>query len=227
MKTARILVWDLPVRVFHWVLVLCFAGAWITAESERFRDLHLLFGYTMAGLVGLRLLWGLVGTRYARFASFVAGPGRVLRYAGSLLRAAPEHHVGHNPAGAWAIIGLLALIGLTALTGHLNFNDMGGRWMEDVHEIAANSLMALVVVHLGGVLVSSLLHRENLVRSMITGEKRGEAADGIRSSHRFVAMLLACAVIGFWIAAWNGAVPGVGGADAGSVQTARSDGRED
>ena len=94
------LVWDLPVRLFHWLLVLCFAGAWLTAESEHWRLVHVTLGYTMAALVAFRIVWGLLGTRYARFSSFVRGPSAVLAYLRSLSGPKPEHHTGHNPAGA-------------------------------------------------------------------------------------------------------------------------------
>jgi len=107
--TSRILVWDLPVRLFHWMLAISFAGAWVTADSERWRDIHILLGYTAGGLVALRVVWGLVGTRHARFASFVRGPRRVIAYLRSLVSDRPEHATGHNPAGAWAIVALLLL----------------------------------------------------------------------------------------------------------------------
>ena len=97
-----ILVWDAPVRVFHWLMVLSFAGAYLTAESERWRLLHVTLGYTMAGLVVFRIVWGLLGSRYAKFSSFVRGPAAVARYVRSLFNGQPEHHVGHNPAGAHA-----------------------------------------------------------------------------------------------------------------------------
>ena len=97
--TTSILVWDLPVRMFHWLTVLSFAGAWLTAESERWRLLHVTLGYTLAGLLVFRVLWGLIGTRHARFTDFVRGPGAVRRYLAALLRGQPEQAVGHNPAG--------------------------------------------------------------------------------------------------------------------------------
>ena len=103
----KVLVWDAPVRVFHWLMVLSFAGAYLTAESERWRLVHVTLGYTLGGLVAFRLLWGCVGTRHARFANFVRGPAAVMRYLRSLLNEPPEHHLGHNPAGAVAIVLLL------------------------------------------------------------------------------------------------------------------------
>lgn len=107
--SRKILVWDAPVRVFHWLMVLSFAGAYLSAESERWQLLHVTLGYTMAGLVVFRILWGLIGTQHARFSAFVHGPRTVVRYLGTLLRGRPEHYTGHNPAGALAIVALLML----------------------------------------------------------------------------------------------------------------------
>ena len=203
-----ILVWDAPQRVFHWLTVLSFAGAWITAESERWRMVHVTLGYTLAGLVAFRLLWGLVGSRHARFTSFVRGPRAVARYLGSLLRGAPAHHVGHNPAGAWAIVALLALaVGVTA-SGWLSFNELGGHWLEEAHEALANAMLALVAVHVAAVLLSSRLHRENLVGAMIDGRKPGASGEGIRQAWRGVAALMLVAVLGFWWQQWQAAPAG-------------------
>lgn len=200
-----VLVWDAPVRVFHWLLVLSFAGAWLTAESERWRLVHVTLGYTMAGLVTFRLVWGLVGTRHARFAGFVRGPRAAWRYLLSLLDGRPEHHAGHNPAGALAIVGLLALIGVTAASGFATYEDLGGEWLEELHEGAANTLLAVVLVHLAGVLVGSLAHRENLVRAMLTGRKQVPPAEAIRSAWRSVAALMLAATLGFWALQWTSA----------------------
>lgn len=200
-----VLVWDAPVRVFHWLTVLSFAGAYLTAESERWRLLHVTLGYTMAGLVAFRIVWGLVGTRHARFANFVRGPAAVLRYLKALLRGAPEHSVGHNPAGALAIVVMLGLaLGITA-SGWATFNDLGGDWLEEAHELAANLMLAVVGVHVAGVLISSRLHHENLVRAMVTGRKRGSPQDAVRSAWRTVAALMLVAVLGFWWLQWRSA----------------------
>lgn len=208
------LVWDVPVRVFHWLLVLCFAGAWLTAESEHWRLLHVTLGYTMAGLIAFRVIWGLVGTRYARFASFVRGPRAVWSYLRSLVGRHPEHHTGHNPAGALAIVGLLGLIALTAASGWATYSELGGEWLEDVHELAANGLMVLVGVHIAGVLVGSLVHRENLVRAMFTGRKPAPPAEGIRRGWATLAAVMLAAVLGFWWGQWQSAP-----ADAGTQMT--------
>lgn len=187
MDTERILVWDLPTRLFHWLLAATFAGAWLTADSERWIDVHVILGYTFAGLIAFRLVWGFLGSRYARFSSFVAGPGAVRRYLGSILAFRPEHHAGHNPAGGWAVLALLGLGAVTALAGFLSYNDYGGHWLEELHEGAASAMLGLVFVHIGAVILSSLIHRENLVRAMITGLKRGAPADGIRRRRWFAA----------------------------------------
>lgn len=198
----RTRVWDLPTRIFHWSLALSFAAAWLSADSERWRDLHVMFGYTFVGLIAFRMLWGVIGSRYARFASFAFGPRRVLGYLRSLLTGAPEHHLGHNPAGALAIFAMLALGVAVAATGFASYQEVGGEWLEELHEGAAEAMLALVLVHVAGVLVSSLLHGENLARAMVTGWKSGRPADGIRSVRPVAAVLLSTALIGLW-GAWQ------------------------
>ena len=172
MDKRRILVWDLPVRAFHWLLAIPFAGAFLTAESERYRDVHVALGYTMLGLLAFRLIWALVGSRYARLSSFAFGPRAVLAYLRSLLTLRPLHYIGHNPAGSWVIYVLVVLGLLTGVAGYATYNDVGGEWLEELHEGTANAMLTLVVVHVAGVVVSSFLHRENLVGSMVTGYKK-------------------------------------------------------
>ena len=224
-----ILVWDAPVRVFHWLLAASFIGAFVTAESERWRLLHVTLGYTVGGLVVFRLLWGLLGTKHARFTAFVRGPRAVLAYLKGLLGGRAEHAVGHNPAGALAIVGLLAAAMLIVASGWATYNDVGGGWLEELHEGAANAMLALVAVHVLGVLVSSWLHHENLVRSMVTGHKLGRPEDAIRSAWRGVAVLMVAAVLGFWSWQWTQAPdPGVASAQpvSGEVVAGRHDRRQ-
>jgi cytochrome b len=201
----RTLVWDAPVRVFHWLLVLTFSVAWLTSESERWQLVHITAGYTMAGLVAFRILWGLVGTQHARFSDFVRGPRAVARYLKSLVSRNPEHHAGHNPPGALAILALLALAVLTVGTGWASYNEIGGELFEEVHEALASTMLAIVVVHVLAVLASSVLHRENLVGAMVHGRKPVPAAEGIRSPWRSIAVLLLAAVLGFWWMQWQSA----------------------
>jgi len=220
-ETHKILVWDVPVRVFHWLMVFSFAGAYLTAESEQWRLLHVTLGYTMAGLVGFRILWGLMGSRYARFSTFVRGPKAVARYVGSLLRGQPEHHTGHNPAGALAIVALLGLTLVVTASGWVTYNELAGKWLEEAHEVAANVMLAIVGIHVVGVLVSSWLHRENLVGAMINGRKPGLPKDGIRRAWRSVAALMLVAVLGFWWLQWQSA-PAAGGLAGQPVAAAKA-----
>ena len=205
LASSKTLVWDAPVRVFHWLMAFSFAGAYLTAESEHWRLLHVTLGYTMLGLVGFRVIWGLVGTRPARFASFLRGPASVKRYFASLLSRRPEHHVGHNPAGAWAIVGLLALTVFVGGTGWAAYNSVGGESLEGAHELLANMMLALVGLHIAGVVVSSWLHRENLVGAMISGRKFAELGKGIRNSRYAVAALVLAGVLAFWVVQWRSA----------------------
>jgi cytochrome b len=197
-----VLVWDAPVRVFHWLMVLCFAGAYLTSESETWRLLHVTLGYTMAGLVAFRIIWGFVGTRYARFSSFVRGPRVVAAYLRSLLTRKPEHHVGHNPAGAIAIVGMLALTAAIATTGWATYNESAGEWVAELHEVIANGMLLLIGLHIAAVVVSGWLHKENLARAMLTGRKNGTISQGIPSAWRGAAALILTAVAGFWFLQW-------------------------
>ena len=211
--TTRILVWDAPTRIFHWLLAASFTGAYLTAESERWRDVHVMLGYTLLGLIAFRLVWGLIGTRYARFRSFAFGPRQVVEYVRSLLSPAPRHYVGHNPAGSWAIYLMLGLGALAGASGYASYADIGGEWMEDLHEGLASAMLGIVVIHVLGVIVSSLIHRENLTRSMITGYKAGPTSQGIRRAWCTVG----AAVVGLAIAFWSGVVPAPGLAPTGQV----------
>jgi cytochrome b len=201
----RILVWDLPTRLFHWLLAASFAGAWLTSESESWRLVHVTLGYTMAALLVFRLCWGFMGSRYARFAEFVKGPSAVLDYVKGMLRRQPARFVGHNPAGAVAILALMLLGALVALSGFATYEDIGGKWLEEAHELLAGTMLAVVVVHLAGVIVGSLMHRENLVRAMITGRKDGVPSEEIGSARTPLAVLLLALVAGLWWVQWRDA----------------------
>ena len=165
-------VWDLPTRIFHWSLAASFTTAFVTSESEKLRDIHVLAGYSLAGLIAFRILWGFVGGSHSRFADFLPTPGKLVDYLKSLLAGRPQHYVGHNPAGAVAIFLLLAFGLIATASGYATYNEFGGHYMEEVHEAAANGMMAVVAIHIAGAIVSSWLHRENLVKAMITGWKK-------------------------------------------------------
>ena len=180
----RILVWDLPTRVFHWSFALSFAGAYLTAESERYRDIHLALGYVFLGMLVFRLVWGLVGTAYVRFRAFWFKPAEIVAYLRALLSPQPQHYVGHNPAGGVAIFLLLALGLLISVSGLGLYWEIGDEdWFEELHEIAANVMLLVVGVHIAGVLVSSVLHKENLVRAMFNGYK--QAVNAVSIPHHY------------------------------------------
>ena len=180
-------VWDPLVRVFHWTLVIGFFTAYLTEGDEARLYLHSWAGYTVLALVLVRLVWGFIGTRHARFKDFLYRPATVKEYLGGVMRLNPRRYLGHNPAGGLMI--LLLIVSLLATTvfgmGVLAIEEQAGPlvgWLgglghsweeafEELHEFFANFTLFLVVVHVAGVLVDSVLHGENLVRSMITGRK--------------------------------------------------------
>jgi len=182
-------VWDPLVRLFHWSLVICVVIAWLSGESEESGLwLHVYVGYVIGGLVGFRVLWGIIGSRHARFTDFVFPPRQVLAYARDALRGRSRRYLGHNPLGGAMVVALLGMLALATITGIALYGveDQAGplagflqgspEFMEDVleetHEVFSNTALALVILHVLGVLWSSWLHQENLVRAMINGHKR-------------------------------------------------------
>lgn len=165
-------VWDPFVRAFHWALAASFAVAWLS--SERWESVHDAAGYIAAALVALRLAWGFVGPHYARFAQFVRSPRTVVDYLRAVRGRSEPRYVGHNPAGGAMIVVLIAGMAATALTGWLLTTDAlwGSETLQRLHSMLAHAVLALVIVHLGGVALASLRHRENLVHAMVVGVKR-------------------------------------------------------
>lgn len=183
--TRYVKVWDPWVRFSHWGIAIAFAVAWVTSEDD-FADLHVIAGYTILALVAARLVWGIIGTRHARFAGFVRGPRTVLAYLGDMVRLRAAPSVGHNPAAGAMTVALLTALALTGVTGMMLYGAEEGAGplaglmaplgfledgLEEVHEVLAGFTLGLVGLHVAGVLFSSLLHRENLIRAMVTGVK--------------------------------------------------------
>jgi cytochrome b len=178
-------VWDLPLRVFHWLLVAAFFVAYFTEED--FLTLHVWAGYLIIGLLIFRLVWGFAGNEYAQFKSFICSPTASWTYLKEVLAKKSQRYIGHNPAGAAMIVLLLGSIFLTTFTGlcvyaaDQNAGLFAGiisasnetLW-EEVHEFFANFSVFLVLIHIAGVIFESLLHKENLGRAMVTVEKRAE-----------------------------------------------------
>ncbi|MCR4346650.1 MAG: cytochrome b/b6 domain-containing protein [Sulfuricaulis sp.] len=203
-------VWDPLVRLFHWSLVAAFTIAWLTGDEES--RLHELAGYTVIGLVLIRIVWGFVGTRYARFSDFVYRPSVILSYIRELTLGKSKRHLGHNPLGGLMVLALLVSLLAAGITGlalegaeqgtgpfaslstgatmtmpgviaealaddddkvHNNGKNENDEIWEELHEFFANLTLLLVVLHIAGVIIGSLVHRENLVRAMFTGRKPG------------------------------------------------------
>lgn len=218
MSLRDIRVWDPFVRLFHWSLVIAFFVAYFTEPEDSGLALHVWAGYFVGGLIVLRVIWGFVGTKHARFSDFAFGPFRALGYLGDLVRGRSRRHLGHSPAGAWMVYLLLVTLAATVWTGMTvlatekhqgplapfftassapattaierggeeederaeasgrgESGEGGEDTMEELHEILANLVLILVILHILGVVVASVSHRENLVRAMITGNKRPDA----------------------------------------------------
>jgi len=174
MPPATVKVWDPFVRIFHWSLVACFVIAYATGdEIER---VHVAAGYTIAGLLAARIVWGVVGPEYARFSNFVRSPREVLAYIRDVAMLRAPRYIGHNPAGGAMIVALLVALAGTCATGYMITTDAywGSKMLEHVHEFLANVAVGLVAAHILGVLIASFEHRENLIASMISGRKRAE-----------------------------------------------------
>jgi cytochrome b len=209
----KILVWDLPLRLFHWLFAASFAVGWLTAEADGWLNLHVFAGYLMLGLLGFRLLWGFAGGRYARFTSFLFSPREGAVYLMQVLKGTARRHLGHNPAGSWAVYLLLALALLAGLSGIATLGGQEGQgplaaWVpyaagdvfKEVHEAAVNAMLALVMLHLGGVALESWRHHENLPRAMVNGCKEGapEAATPSRRWPSAALLLISVAAGGTW-----------------------------
>ena len=169
-------VWDRFVRIAHWTLVTCVLAAWATGEIKikSVEALHDWLGYAALAVIAARLVWGFIGTRYARFAQFIAGPARTLAYARFVVRGREPRYLGHNPLGGWMIVALLSTAAAASISGWLSITDRywGVAWVQDTHEALSNVLIALAVLHVAGVVYTSLHHRENLVAAMWNGIKR-------------------------------------------------------
>jgi cytochrome b len=213
---ARRLVWDLPLRLFHWGIVICVAGAWATAElGVEWFGWHRRFGYALVVLVAFRIAWGFVGPEHARFASFLRGPRAVLDYLRGLRSREPAHTVGHSPLGALAVLAMLLTLALQGLTGLFandeifNSGPLYGyvtRELSDrltgLHHASFDVLLALIALHVAAIGFYALWKRVDLVRPMITGRKREAGlppGPGLAGQRLWLAAaLLAVASVALW-----------------------------
>ena len=202
-----ILVWDLPTRVFHWLLVICFTGAWLTSESERLQMIHYAFGYSAVALVLFRLVWGFIGTKYARFSQFIKGPKEMIGHAKGLLGGHQHIVPGHNPLGGIVMLGLMLVILLIGLTGYWTVKEFLGDFMSEAHEAIASFALGLVVIHIAAAVIMSLLQKENLVRAMLSGKKNGLPEQAIRFPQYLIGILLVMGWGYFFYLVFIGAMP--------------------
>lgn len=198
---ATIRVWDIAVRIFHWSLVIAFTTAYLSGDEELL--LHINAGYVVLGLIAFRIIWGFIGTRYARFGNFIYSPAKIFAYARSLAKRAPPHYIGHNPLGGLMVVALLIALSATCYTGlklyaveegkgplagnnsislianayahegghHHTTDHRAEEYWHELHELFVNLSLGLVALHIAGVVVSSFLHKEALVKAMVTGNK--------------------------------------------------------
>ena len=168
------LVWDAITRIFHWLLVLAFCAAQLTAEE--WDTAHEYAGYIILGLVAFRIIWGFVGPKNVRFVEFVKLPNSIMKHLARMLTGRHATEAGHNPAGGAMVVVLLAWLALTGITGWLSISLSGdiAEVVEVLHEILGIFSWLLVVVHIAGVIVMSFLERQDLARSMIDGKKHLE-----------------------------------------------------
>lgn len=207
-STRRVV--DAPTRMFHWLFALSFLGAYITADGERWRLLHVTLGYTMAGLLAFRVVYGLVGPRQARLSLLLRKLGGWPQWLRSAVSAAQgpapgsvNWRQGQYLLMALAVVSLLALVVPLTLSGYATYNEWGGEWLEEVHEVVGNAFLLLVLGHLALIAGMSLLRRKNLAMNMISGRVEGAGPDLVQRNHGWLAALILVAVLAFWAWEWQ------------------------
>jgi cytochrome b len=182
--TVPVRIWDIPIRLFHWAIVILLGTSWIT-EKQGWMELHFLAGYSLLALLLFRLVWGFVGSQTARFTSFLRNPLAVLRYILRLHRRGPDTELGHNAAGGWMVLVMLVLLAVQVGTG-LCANDDGinegplfdyvgkewSDWLSHIHAVNFSLIQIMVSLHVLAVIAYALVKKHDLVRPMVTGVKR-------------------------------------------------------
>ena len=218
MAQEKRLVWDLPLRLFHWLLVLTLIALWVTAElGIDYRQIHMWLGYGMMGLLFFRILWGLVGPRHSRFTNFFPTPGRLFRYIKASLGGMPAETVGHNPLGSLMVFLMIILLGFQVGTGLFATDDIiwTGPWFPAVsnataktlthlHHFNFNLILAAIALHLIAIAFHGVVRKHNLVVPMITGKKEADlvpADQAISSSQLLKAAIVIVIAAGaaYWL----------------------------
>ncbi len=199
LRVNRVLIWDLPTRLFHWLLSGGFIAAAVISlalgEDSLLFPYHSIIGLTVAMMVCLRIIWGIAGTRYAKFGTFIFGPAAVIEYMKGTITGRGKRYIGHNPGSALAIFALLGLVLAMAVTGIML--GQGNEGVKEIHEILAWVTVGFVVAHVLGVALHTIRHRENITLSMIHGKKHAEPSDAIASAKPIIAVVF-LAIAGAW-----------------------------
>ena len=213
---------DAPMRMFHWLFALSFVGAYLTAESEHWRLLHVTLGYTFAGLFAFRVLYGIVGPRQVGlpllWRKLGVGPAWLGSVWASRDGSAINWRQGQNLALAWAVVAMLGLVIPLTLTGYATYQDwgdvLGGDWPEELHEVFSNAFLLMVAMHLGLILLTSLWRRQNQALPMLTGKLPGKGPSPVQNNRVGLAVGLLLAVLAFgawqWHSSPRGLIPGLG-----------------
>ncbi len=201
---------DAPTRAFHWLFALCFAGAYLTADGERWRLLHVTLGYTLAGLLAFRIGYALFGPRQAGLSLLwrkLAGAPDWVRSTAGKLRTGALTSVNLNQGGnllmALAVVLLLALVVPLTLSGYATYDEWGGDWLEDVHEFFGNAMLTVVLAHLALIAALSALRKKNVALPMWSGRVKGAGPDLVQKNRSWLAALLLAAVFAFWVWQWQ------------------------
>lgn len=171
-RPAQVRVWDPLVRIFHWSVAVGFLIAWLAADDSE--AVHVYAGYIVLALIAVRVVWGLVGTKHARFSDFIYRPSTVIGFLKDMKNFRTKRYVGHNPAGGAMVVVLLIAVAAVSITGYMMTTDAywGVAWVEELHGATVDIALVLIGVHILGVLFASYEHGENLIRAMVTGKKR-------------------------------------------------------
>jgi cytochrome b len=213
----RVRIWDLPTRVFHWIFVASFIGAFLTRGDARYLDTHIFMGYLFGAMLLFRIVWGVVGTDYAKFSSFSFSPKSTFLYLKSLCRKNTKHFVGHNPAGSYAIYLMLILATGIAVSGLVVYAGLekrgplsslfdfttGAEFMA-VHELFAWSMLTVIGLHVVGVMIESHLHHENLVKAMLNGYKMSTKGISSVPKYGWLAITIMFLVTSYAIVTYKG-----------------------
>ena len=192
----RMLVWDSPVFFTHWLLAICFLGAILTQESEKFRLVHVTMGYTMLGIIGFRVIWGFIGSKYARFTTIKPRFLMVRENIQAILSGNKEFSIGLNAVGFVSAYLLMGLVLLVSATGYLVFNEIGPELISEIHELVGNLIIAVVVVHVGSIVLNVMYQRLQKTNGEVA-KNVGVLAQRARP-YKWVTIIILLVVIYFW-----------------------------